>query len=54
MVRNVVVGAEKKIKIIKAEVQPARVSHHPKILLVMLVGNPSKQMAGSGGGFQYE
>ena len=45
MVRNVAVGVEKKTRTIKAAVQPAIGSHHPKTFMVMLAGNPSTQMS---------
>ena len=54
MVRNAVVEAEKKIRTIKAAVQPASGRHHPKTFMVMLAVNHSIQMSGLVSSFQYE
>ena len=54
MVRNAAVKAEKKIRTIKAAVQPASSILHPKTFMGVLAGNPPTQMAGLGGSFQYE
>ena len=51
LVRNAAVEAEKKTRIIKAAVQPASGSRHPKKLTGMLAGNPSTQMSGLGRAF---
>ena len=52
MVRNAAVEAEKKIRTIKAAVQTVSASRHPKTFVVLLVGNPSTQMAGLVSSFQ--
>ena len=54
LVRNAEVNAEKKIRTIKAAVQPAGIIRHPKTFMGMLAGNPSTQMDGLGSRFQSE
>ena len=54
LVRNAEVNAEKKIRTIKAAVQPAGIIRHPKTFMGMLAGNPSTKMDGLGSRFQSE
>ena len=54
MIRNAAVETEKKIRTIKAAVQPESGSHHPKTFVGMLAGNPSTKMAGLENSFQSE
>ena len=54
MVRNATVKSEKKTTTIKVAVQTASGSLNPKKITVILVGNPSTQMDGSGSSFKYE
>ena len=54
LVINAAVEEEKKIRIIKAAVKTASRNRHPKIFTGMIAGNPSTQIDGLGGSFQYE
>ena len=54
MVRNAGVESEKKIRTIKAAVQPLSGSRHPKTVIIIIAGKPSTQMSGLGSSFQYE
>ena len=53
LVKNVAVDSEKNIRTIKAEVQPASRSRHPKNFMRMLAGKPSTKMTGLVSRFQY-